>query len=102
LKQKFIRSNIFFGASVGIGCWLSEMAAPAVVALVPAVVIHDSTLMNTKTLAVRLSEIGLGAGTSWALNKYLARNDYTIGSAELTQNWELLPSLTLLLNISQI
>lgn len=82
LKQSIVRSNMFFGASVAVGSWLSAMAAPAVVAVVPAV--GDTTLMNTKTLGVRLSEIGLGLGTSWAVNKYIVGNDYTLNSKELT------------------
>jgi hypothetical protein len=82
LKQSYVKNNLFFGASVAVGCWLSEMAAPAVVALVPAM--GDTTLMNTKTLAVRISEIGLGAGTSWAVNRYLVGNDFSKGSKALT------------------
>jgi PhoPQ-activated pathogenicity-related protein len=80
LKQTIVSSNAIFGASVGIGCWLASLAAPAVVAVVPTV--GDTTLMNTKTLAVRLSEIGLGLGTSWAINKYVAMNDYNVTSRQ--------------------
>jgi PhoPQ-activated pathogenicity-related protein len=80
LKQTVVSSNAIFGASVGIGCWLASLAAPAVVAIVPTV--GDTTLMNTKTLGVRLSEIGLGLGTSWSVNKYVVMNDYNVTSRQ--------------------
>jgi phage shock protein PspC (stress-responsive transcriptional regulator) len=75
LGQSFVQNNFYFGASVAIGTWLSQLIAPAVVSMVPQ--IGSDTLMNTKTVAVRLSEIGLGAGSSYAVNKFILKNDFS-------------------------
>lgn len=70
LNETVDKSSLIFGGSVAAGIYASQFLAP----MVPNVGNIDG-MMNGKTLGVRIAEIGLGAGSAYAVNKYVFKND---------------------------
>jgi hypothetical protein len=70
LKNTSVQKNLVFGASVAIGIAVGSMVGDNIPQL-PNVPL----LGNGKEIGSRLSEVAVGAGTTWAVNKWVMKND---------------------------
>ena len=78
LKEGDMYSSAYFASSVGAGIYVGSTFGSTVAASIPS--IPQSYI----GIAERVSEIGLGAGASWALNKWVLKNDkYGTGVSRL-------------------
>ena len=73
LMNKNTTANMYFGASVAVGLFASQIIDPIMPQIIPV-----SVLSNGKTIEDRILEIGSGAASSFVLNKYILKNDYNI------------------------
>ena len=73
LMNKNTTANMYFGASVAIGLFASQIIEPLMPQIIPV-----SVLSNGKTIEDRILEIGIGSASSYVLNKYILKNDYNI------------------------
>ena len=84
--EKFINkadnmTALYFGASVGAGIAVSGTVGAVAAEFLPTSTNIGSKLM--KNLEARVIEIGCGAGSSWAINKYVLKNEWQYGSQAL-------------------
>ena len=77
-----LKSNIAFGASVSVGLIAATKVAP----MLP--VLSSATLTNGHPVTQRLSEIVLGSGSSFVVNKYVMGN----GTQTSNNSYDGLPS----------
>ena len=73
LMNKNTTSNMYFGASVAVGLFASQIIEPLMPQIIPV-----SVLSNGKTVEDRIIEIGSGAASAYAINRYILKNDYNI------------------------
>ena len=71
LLQPDMKKSLYFGGSVALGSVAATLTAP----LVPNVVPIEMDGIDGKTLTGRVVEVGLSTGSSWAINKYLLKNE---------------------------
>jgi hypothetical protein len=71
MKEQDMTKSLYFGAATAAGVYTASMIASALPVIVPS-----GGFVDGKTLEIRLAEIGLGAGASYALNRLLLKNDY--------------------------
>ncbi len=67
LNQQNLNSSIYFGLAVGI--FTASMVTP----MIPKQ--GSGTFMDARTLEGRILEVGLGAGSTYALNKFVFNNN---------------------------
>jgi hypothetical protein len=72
LQQPDFKRSAHFGGSVAVGTAAATLATPIVPNFVP-MDLGDG--ISGKTVSARVVEIGLGTGSSWAINKYLLHNE---------------------------
>ena len=72
LLQPDMKKSLYFGGSVALGSVAATLAAPLVPNVVP---IDMGDAFDGKTLTARVVEVGLSTGSSWAINKYLLKNE---------------------------
>ena len=78
LKEGDMYSSGYFAASVGAGIYVGSTFGSTVAASIPSVP------QSYIGIAERVSEISLGAGASWALNKWVLKNDkYGTGNSRI-------------------
>ena len=70
-KNNNMTQTLYFGAAVGAGLYGATIINPLMPVLIPA-----ATLSNGKTIEDRTVEIAAGAIGSYALNRYVLKNDY--------------------------
>ena len=70
LNQPDMTSSIYFGLAGTAGVF----AAQNIVPMLPAQP-SFSTMIDTKTLETRVLEIGLGAGATYGINRFILNND---------------------------
>jgi hypothetical protein len=70
LNQSDMNRSLYFGVAVGAGIYASTMITP----MLPS---SQGSLdgISMKTLETRLAEIGIGAGSAYALNRYVLNNE---------------------------
>jgi hypothetical protein len=66
-----LTKSIYFGVAVAGGTYIGTMVGDMLPAVVPSVGFVDG-----KTLEVRLAEVGAGAGSAYALNRFVLKNDF--------------------------
>jgi len=71
LKNTNVKSNIYFGATVGTALYFSKIVNPLMPVIIPA-----ATLSNGKTLEDRVVEIASASVGSYTVNKYILKNDF--------------------------
>ena len=71
LMNKNTTANMYFGGSVAVGLFASQILEPFMPQIIPV-----SVLANGKTIEDRIIEIGAGAGSAYVLNKYILKNDF--------------------------
>ena len=69
LGQQNLNSSIYFGLAGAVGIFTASMATP----MIPRQ--GSGTFMDARTLEGRILEVGLGAGSTYALNKFVFNND---------------------------
>lgn len=69
LKEGDMYSSAYFASSVGAGIYVGTTFGATVASYVPSVP------ASYTGLAERVSEIGLGSASSWALNKFVLKNE---------------------------
>ena len=65
--------NLYFGASVGAGLYLSTMITPNLPKIFPE---NIGTLANGKLLEDRITEIVISSGSAYVVNRFVLNNDY--------------------------
>ena len=70
LNQPDMNSSLYFGVAGAAGIF----AAQNIVPMLPAQP-SFSTMLDTKTLETRVLEIGLGAGATYGINRFILNND---------------------------
>ena len=70
LNQPDMNSSLYFGVAGAAGIF----AAQNIVPMLPAQP-SFSTMLDTKTLETRVLEIGLGAGVTYGINRFIMNND---------------------------
>jgi hypothetical protein len=63
--------SVYFGSAVAIGTYAGNVVGSVLPAMIPS-----GGFVDGKTLEVRLAEVGVGAGSAYALNRFVLRNDY--------------------------
>ena len=71
LMQPDMNSSLYFGVAGVVGIFAGQYIAP----LLPNNQAQISTMLDTKTLETRVLEIGIGAGATVAINKFVMNND---------------------------
>ena len=74
LKQTDMKKNLTFGLSVGAGVGLGAMVAKNL-----PIPDSPSSFGNGKQIASRMLEITSGAGTAYAVNRFIMKNDAGTG-----------------------
>ncbi len=69
LGQQDLNSSIYFGLAGAVGIFTASMVTP----MIPKQ--GRGTFMDARTLEGRILEVGLGAGSTYALNKFVFNND---------------------------
>ena len=69
LGQQNLNSSIYFGLAGAVGIFTASMVTP----MIPRQ--GSGTFMDARTLEGRILEVGLGAGSTYALNKFVFNND---------------------------
>lgn len=72
LKNDNMTQNLSFGVSTAIGITGGKFVGQMLPAIVPTM----TGYYDGKTLLTRTSEIAIGAGSGYAINKYLLKNDF--------------------------
>ena len=70
LNQPDMNSSIYFGIAGAAGIFAAQNIVP-MLPNQPSM----STMMDTKTLEGRILEIGLGAGATYGINKFILNNE---------------------------
>ena len=70
LNQPDMNSSIYFGIAGAAGIFAAQNIVP-MLPNQPSM----STMVDTKTLEGRILEIGLGAGATYGINKFILNND---------------------------
>ncbi len=71
LNQPNMNSSLYFGISGVAGIYLSQNLAQ----MLPSNQGQISTMIDVKTLETRMLEVSLGAGATYAINKFALKND---------------------------
>ena len=71
LMQPDMNSSLYFGVAGVVGIFAGQYIAP----MLPNNQAQISTMLDTKTLEVRVLEIGIGTGATLAINKLILNND---------------------------
>ena len=69
LNQQNLNNSLYFGLAGTIGVYTASMITP----LIPNQA--SGSFMDARTLEGRILEIGLGTGSTYALNKFVFSND---------------------------
>ncbi len=69
LGQQDLNGSIYFGLAGAVGIFTASMVTP----MIPKQ--GSGTFMDARTLEGRILEVGLGAGSTYALNKFVFNND---------------------------
>ena len=69
LGQQNLNSSIYFGLAGAVGIFTASMVTP----MMPKQ--GSGTFMDARTLEGRILEVGLGASSTYALNKFVFNND---------------------------
>ena len=69
LNQQNLNSSIYFGLAGAVGIFTASMVTP----LIPKQ--GSGTMFDPRTLEGRILEVGLGTGSTYALNKFVLNND---------------------------
>jgi hypothetical protein len=70
LNQPDLNKSLYLGVAVGAGVFASGMITPMLPASQGSI---DG--ISLKTLETRLAEIGIGAGSAYAVNRFVLNND---------------------------
>ncbi len=71
LNQPNMNSSLYFGASSVVGIYLAQNLKK----MLPSNQGQISTMIDVKTLETRMLEVSLGAGATYAINKFALKND---------------------------
>lgn len=66
-----LTKSLYFGAAVAGGTYIGSMVGDMLPVVVPTTGYFDG-----KTLEVRLAEVGAGAASAYALNRFVLKNDF--------------------------
>ena len=77
MGEQDMMKNAYFGVAVGAGVYAGEMLAPHVYNF-PSL---NQQLYSGKTLGTRIAEVSIGGVLGFGVNRYVLRNDLTIGQA---------------------
>jgi len=69
LNQTNLNNSLYFGLAGAIGVYTASMVTP----MIPKQ--GSGSFMDARTLEGRILEVGLGTGSTYALNKYVFNND---------------------------
>ena len=69
LNQQNLNNSLYFGLAGAVGVYTASMVTP----LIPNQ--GSGSFMDARTLEGRILEIGLGTGSTYALNKFVFNND---------------------------
>ena len=69
LNQTNLNNSLYFGLAGAIGVYSASMITP----MIPKQ--GSGSFMDARTLEGRILEVGLGTGSTYALNKYVFNND---------------------------
>ncbi len=69
LNQTNLNSSIYFGLAGAVGIFAAQMVTP----MIPKQ--GSGTMFDPRTLEGRILEVGLGTGSTYALNKFVLNND---------------------------
>ncbi len=71
LNQQNMNSSLYFGVAGVAGMFAAQLLVP----MLPNNQGTFSNMVDTKTLETRVLEVGLGTGATFAINKFLLKND---------------------------
>ena len=71
LNQQDMNSSLYFGVAGVAGIYAAQNLAQ----MLPSNQGQISTMIDVKTLETRMLEIGVGAGATYAINKFALNND---------------------------
>ena len=71
LNQQDMNSSLYFGISGIAGIYAAQNLAQ----MLPSNQGQISTMIDVKTLETRMIEVGVGAGATYAINKFALNND---------------------------
>ena len=71
LNQQDMKSSLYFGIAGVAGIYAAQNLAQ----MLPSNQGQISTMIDVKTLETRMLEIGVGAGATYAINKFALNND---------------------------
>ena len=72
LNEPDLTKSLYFGVAVAGGTYIGSMVGD----MLPAVIPSATGYFDGKTLEVRLAEVGAGAGSAYALNRFVLKNDF--------------------------
>jgi hypothetical protein len=71
LNQPDMNSSLYFGVAGVVGIYAGQNLAQ----MLPSNQGQISTMIDVKTLETRMIEVGVGAGATYAINKFALNND---------------------------
>ena len=71
LKTRNINESFYFGAAAAVGVYTGGMVSKAM-----PIDIGSGEYFDSKTVEMRVAEVGVGAGAGYALNRFVLKNDY--------------------------
>jgi hypothetical protein len=69
LKQQNMNSSLYFGLAGAVGIFAAQMVVP----MIPKQ--GSAGMIDFKTLETRVLEVGLGAGATYGINRFVLHND---------------------------
>ena len=70
LKQQNMNSSLYFGLAGAVGIFAAQMVVPMIPKQGSA-----GGMIDFKTLETRVLEVGLGAGATYGINRFVLNND---------------------------
>ena len=70
-QEPDLNKSLYFGAAVAAGTLVGTQIGTMLPNVLPSMGLYDG-----KTLELRLAEVGAGAGSAYALNRFVLKNDF--------------------------
>ena len=71
MKTRNINESFYFGAAAAVGTYAGGMVAKAM-----PIDIGSGSYFDSKTVEMRVAEVAIGAGSGYAINRFVLKNEY--------------------------